>query len=537
MPTSVFYYIHKETIYWYGSTHSHKESIKEFGKKFGGAKWNSIDKYWYISIHGHIEEDIQTQILHAFPGIEYKALVSGETTTHTQETHIPKTPEKTIVHVPNQTMPMSNHTSPNQAVAVLQNSSVENAIPVEALTTILQVWNKHLEKIELCITGAIINFKFVPPNVPYFYGTLANMPKNSGTKPTHEISFILNDKSLYNRWNTLDAKNPGNITIRGFLSISKKNGYCIRVKDFWILKTAQDLLLERQKTIAALKSEYLYDKNRIENRPPVYFESLWCISSTDADGYKDFINILEQHGQGIQIHTLDIRVQGEQMRHTVSQAFAHIQAHTTTQTAVFIVRGGGSELDLYDWNHYEVAKLIANCALPVYTGLGHTKDMSIADEVAYQNYNTPTAAGHFVASYNHAAIQNVYVKSSQSLVPLQRKVRKQIESIPLLYSRVQSLLDAKLRQQAQLTHTVQLGKEKLAYILEHKYSAIQNHKKDLQAWKKQMLYWQDTFFITNEAKQKITMEAMETLSVGAVIHIYYFTKIGKLKHRVAAIQD
>ena len=59
---------------------------------------------------------------------------------------------------------------------------------------------------------------------------------------------------------------------------------------------------------------------------------------------------------------------------------------------VVIVRGGGSRLDLSGFDSFEIGKSIAQCPLPVLTGIGHEIDQSVADVVAHTSLKTPTAA-------------------------------------------------------------------------------------------------------------------------------------------------
>ena len=58
---------------------------------------------------------------------------------------------------------------------------------------------------------------------------------------------------------------------------------------------------------------------------------------------------------------------------------------------IMVVRGGGSRTDLAMFDAEEIAVAIAQCPLPVITGIGHEIDRSIADEVAYAAFTTPTA--------------------------------------------------------------------------------------------------------------------------------------------------
>ena len=59
---------------------------------------------------------------------------------------------------------------------------------------------------------------------------------------------------------------------------------------------------------------------------------------------------------------------------------------------VLLARGGGSKADLAAFDHERVARAVALCVRPVFTGIGHQVDRSVADEVAHTCCATPTAA-------------------------------------------------------------------------------------------------------------------------------------------------
>ena len=65
---------------------------------------------------------------------------------------------------------------------------------------------------------------------------------------------------------------------------------------------------------------------------------------------------------------------------------------------VVLARGGGSRTDLVAFDHELVARAVAACERPVFTGIGHETDRSVADETAHTACSTPTAAARAVVS-------------------------------------------------------------------------------------------------------------------------------------------
>ena len=91
--------------------------------------------------------------------------------------------------------------------------------------------------------------------------------------------------------------------------------------------------------------------------------------------------------------------------------------------AVLLVRGGGSFEDLMCFNDESVARAVAECPVPVVTGIGHEPDTSIVDMVADRRCSTPTAAAESVAP----AIDDVERQMIQRQVRLGNSMRSMLE--------------------------------------------------------------------------------------------------------------
>jgi len=88
-------------------------------------------------------------------------------------------------------------------------------------------------------------------------------------------------------------------------------------------------------------------------------------------------------------------VQGPGAAREVARALDYLAA--TDCDVVVIVRGGGSKADLAAFDSEPVARAIASSAVPVWTGIGHTGDESVADIVANRSFITPTECGRELA--------------------------------------------------------------------------------------------------------------------------------------------
>lgn len=89
-------------------------------------------------------------------------------------------------------------------------------------------------------------------------------------------------------------------------------------------------------------------------------------------------------------------MQGEGVEQELIARIREIEAQQHLFDAVVIIRGGGSKLDLEAFNNYHIAVSIAQCSLPVITGIGHQQDETVADLVAHTPLKTPTAVAEYI---------------------------------------------------------------------------------------------------------------------------------------------
>ncbi len=250
---------------------------------------------------------------------------------------------------------------------------------------------------ELWITGEIRSMKVLPRGHCFIDLVDPTNAQDSGA-PT------LNVKCWSTRWrsvrSTLDR-----------LGVTLESGMVVRIRgevqfyrgrgtvDFILSELDTDSLLgkvaaERARLIQALVDERLFDRQQRLVVPPVPLR-VGLVASRDTEGCNDFLGGLQGSGLGFEVTVASTAVQGKQAPMRLARAIGHLQREPLD--LIVVVRGGGSKADLAAFDAEPVARAIANSALPVWTGIGHTGDQSVADEVANRSFITPTECGQELA--------------------------------------------------------------------------------------------------------------------------------------------
>lgn len=146
----------------------------------------------------------------------------------------------------------------------------------------------------------------------------------------------------------------------------------------------------RRRLLKTLRAEGLIDANRSLVVSPVPLR-VGLVTSPSSEAYRDFTGKLASSGMDFSTRFEPTLVQGAQAPFEVAAAIGRLQGHELD--VIVLVRGGGAKGDLAAFDHEAVARAIVTSRHPVWTGIGHTGDRSVADEVANRALVTPTACG------------------------------------------------------------------------------------------------------------------------------------------------
>jgi exodeoxyribonuclease VII large subunit len=161
--------------------------------------------------------------------------------------------------------------------------------------------------------------------------------------------------------------------------------------------TIGDLAVKKQDVINKLHSAGIIEMNK-ELALAEVPQRIAVVSSETAAGYGDFLDSLINNNSGFSFNVtlFPAIVQGETAEKSIISALEKIFQHDSSFDVVVLIRGGGSQSDLDCFNGYDMAMNIAQFPLPVLTGIGHERDETIADIVAYQSLKTPTAVAEYL---------------------------------------------------------------------------------------------------------------------------------------------
>ncbi len=150
------------------------------------------------------------------------------------------------------------------------------------------------------------------------------------------------------------------------------------------------LAARRAALLKALEAEGLLRRNGQLSVPDLALR-IGLVASPGTEGFNDFLGQLRGSGFAFTVVVVPAQVQGTTAPGSLARGIAALAGASCD--LVVLVRGGGSKADLVAFDAEPVARAIALCPIPVWTGIGHTGDRSVADIVAARAFVTPTECG------------------------------------------------------------------------------------------------------------------------------------------------
>ncbi len=194
------------------------------------------------------------------------------------------------------------------------------------------------------------------------------------------------------------------LKVQGCLDIGDRGRLTLTVDDLDVDALVGERVRSRQMLVQRLIDDGLFDANRRLPLPALPLR-IGLVASAGSDGHRDVVRQLEGSGFAFAVTLRSVPVEGPAAPRAIQAALATF-GPDDVDVAV-IVRGGGAKASLDVFDTPVVAHAIATSTVPVWTGIGHTGDRAVADEVAHRAFPTPSALGQGLAAAVAAAHDDV----------------------------------------------------------------------------------------------------------------------------------
>lgn len=241
-------------------------------------------------------------------------------------------------------------------------------------------------------------------------------------------------------------------------------GLAVNVLDIDVNFTLGLLEQQRNATLKRLVAENEYILKTAEGystlnsrlKLPVVIQRVAVISASNSAGNEDFRHTLMHNDFGYLFHIDEYYtiVQGDNNAKLFLNKLIEIYQTGIAYDAVVITRGGGAQSDFLIFDNYLIARAAAKFPIPIITGIGHQKNVSITDLMVHTSTKTPTKAAESIIAHNR--------NFEQGLLSLQKNIV--IKSQQLLMSQFRALEEVKRSISGSANELLSQHKEKLALI-------------------------------------------------------------------------
>jgi exodeoxyribonuclease VII large subunit len=180
------------------------------------------------------------------------------------------------------------------------------------------------------------------------------------------------------------------------------HGLSLRIIDIDPSFSLGEIEREKQESISRLRSEAIHDANKLL-KLALLPKRIAIISVGTSKGYADFLKMINDNPWGYRFFLMlfPAVLQGSQAVPSIVGQLQQIRKVKDHFDAVAIVRGGGGDIGLTCYNHFDLAKEICLFPLPVITGIGHATNETVSEMIAFKNAITPTDLAGYLLQLFH----------------------------------------------------------------------------------------------------------------------------------------
>lgn len=236
---------------------------------------------------------------------------------------------------------------------------------------------------------------------------------------------------------------------------------------------------EKYKEFLKLKEEFTrlgyFDQARKKEIPKLA-KKAGLITSKDGAALVDFVSVINQKANDINIFFYPVKVQGQSARDEIITALKTLEEKN--MDCIVVTRGGGSDEDLSVFNDRLLIEYIYTMKTPIISAIGHKIDQSLIDFVADLSLQTPTEAGSKLIE-NYVDIEKNIKNIYKEMTELVRK-NIQIKEIELSYIKKQIELLSPTEIINSRLKNISESKKKMVDLLSTSYRQAENKLKILK---------------------------------------------------------
>ena len=217
------------------------------------------------------------------------------------------------------------------------------------------------------------------------------------------------------------------------IEFSGQHGLNIHIQDIEPLYTLGEMARNKKEVIERLKKEQIFLQNKQKALPKIP-QRIAVISVETSKGYSDFMVTLQQNSWNyrFQCTLFPSILQGDKALISMPHRLTEIAKRQQEFDCVVVVRGGGGDVGMSCYDHYDLAAAVATFPIPVITGIGHSTNETVTDMVAFANKITPTEVAYFLIQQFH----NFSVQVEECRDKLVKRVQEQLHNKNLYFEKI-----------------------------------------------------------------------------------------------------
>ena len=271
---------------------------------------------------------------------------------------------------------------------------------------------------------------------------IAGEVSNLTTSQAGHVYFTLKDSAAQLRCVMFRNNNSGSrllangvlVVAHAYVNFYEARGEVSVIADTVMPEGTGPLYLELERLKVKLQREGLFEESR--KRPLAPFPKvLGIVTSSTGAALQDIRKVINSHYPMVELLLAPTMVQGDGAAAGIVAALQALNDDGRADT-IIVARGGGSLEELWPFNEEAVARAIHASAIPVISGVGHERDVTIADLVADVRAPTPTAAAEMsVPNMVALGAQVSYLKES-AWTALSRQLHQERQGVATLHQRI-----------------------------------------------------------------------------------------------------